>query len=163
MNRRVGFTLIEMVVTLALVIAMLGGTLALVSLIRTSGQRATASVRDRQEIRRLANDLRRDVADATDLEVEGSLLILTLSDPESRILYDFGSEPLFSRSVESNEPALKASDRYLINEDSQVAIRLQPDSVDDAEQEPSLVELVITLPNRPSQPIRILAAQRMPN
>jgi type II secretory pathway pseudopilin PulG len=155
--------LIETLVAFAIVIAMLGGTLGLVSLIRTSSQHATAATLDRQEIRRLANDLRRDVASSSDMEVQGDQLILVSRDTDSRFVYEFGSEPAFVRNVQSTDDSLKASDRYLINERSQVAFRLQPLLQDgsDSERETSLVELTITLPDRPNQPIQILAAPRM--
>ncbi|KLU01638.1 putative transmembrane protein [Rhodopirellula islandica] len=167
MNHRHGFTLIETLVTLALVIAMLGGTLGLVSLMRTSSQHATTAALDRQEIRRLANDIRRDVADANQVEVEGAQLILDFSDSDSRIVYDFGSEPAFARTVESTAQSINdsliASDRYLISERSQVQLQLQLLSEDDADsdREASLVELTVALPDRPTEPIQILAAPRM--
>ena len=41
MTRRNGYTLIEMVITLSIVIAMLGGTLGLVRLVRTSSKHAS--------------------------------------------------------------------------------------------------------------------------
>ncbi|WP_233215744.1 type II secretion system protein [Rhodopirellula bahusiensis] len=163
MNRRHGFTLLETLVMLTMVIAMLGGTLALVSLIRTSSQHATADGLDRQEIRRLANDIRRDVADANQVEVDGSRLILDFSDSNSRIVYDFGSEPAFARTVESTDESVQSSDRYLINKSSQVELRLQPLSEDeaDSDRETSLVELTVALPDRPTKPIQILAAPRI--
>ncbi|MFG0268111.1 MAG: type II secretion system protein J [Rhodopirellula sp. JB055] len=168
MNHRHGFTLIETLVTLAVVVAMLGGTLGLVSFIRTSSRHATVATLGRQEIRRLANDIRRDVAGSDHVEMDGSQLVLEFSNSDSRIVYDFGSEPAFARTVESTSPstdeAVKASDRYLINERSQVELRLQPLSQDgtDSERKTSLVELTVTLPDRPNQPIQILAAPRMP-
>lgn len=162
MTRRNGYTLIEMVITLSIVIAMLGGTLGLTRLVRTSSKHASDAAIHRQEIRRLANDLRRDVGSAGAIEVVESRLILRSAD-DSQITYDFESETWFSRSIESADAKQLASDRYLIDERLQVKLRLQPISDENPETEPSLVELTITLPDRPSQPIQILAAPRMPN
>ncbi|CAD71395.1 MAG TPA: prepilin-type cleavage/methylation domain-containing protein [Rhodopirellula baltica] len=162
MIRRNGYTLIEMLITLSIVIAMLGGTLGLVRLVRTSSKHASDAAIHRQEIRRLANDLRRDVASAGTIEVIESSLILKSAD-DSQITYELAPSAWISRDAESADAQPIASDRYLIDERSQVNFRLQPISDEDPETEPSLVELTITLPDRPDQPIQILAAPRMLN
>ena len=67
-----GFTLIELVLVLALVATLLGSTISLMTIVKRSDQQAKRSFQTRRDIRRFADDVRRDLHSASKVQIQGT-------------------------------------------------------------------------------------------
>ncbi len=129
-NKIVAYTLIEMLVALSLmVIVLLGGTLLFTQNLRTGGltevdlkvnssARAVLDELERNlrfgEVIRVGESTREDCLDATDLGVEGSLMVVeTLGGVETE--YSLREQKIASLSAGNDEPFYLGSDDVIFN------------------------------------------------
>ncbi len=149
-----GFTLIELLLVLTLTASLLGGVISLVSVARQSSLQATQNQFHRQEVRRFADDVRRDVRHAERSVVKDGELVLTVTTSDRTITYQIDEESLVQRRlVESNDSA-QSVDSYAFGDDAKVDVRWLEDI--------RAVQWTITSRQRPKQPIEILASERSP-
>ncbi|WP_372898713.1 hypothetical protein [Stieleria sp.] len=147
-----GFTLVELLLVLTLTASLLGGVISLVSIARRSSLEATQNQFHRQEIRRFADDIRRDVRHSTRSVVKDGELELTTATSDRTITYQIDNESLVRRRlVESNDSA-PSVDRYAFGKDAKVDVQWL--------EEIRAVRWTITSTQRPQQPIEILASER---
>jgi prepilin-type N-terminal cleavage/methylation domain-containing protein len=125
---RSGFTLIELMVVFSLLASVLVGTLTLLSLIRRSGDQADQDFRIRQELRRFAGDLRRDVHQASDLKIGLPETRLVLQFTEKSIEYRFVAPSTLTRIVDPDSTS-SARDQYDFGRDFDVTLQ----SIDDGQ------------------------------
>lgn len=150
MKRASGFSLVELLVALSLLGMVLSGTIGLVAMVRTSTHNATSNRLHRQEIRRFADDLRRDVHAANSATVENDELILAYASNESTATYRADSQSSLHRTVADDS----ASSRDAYKVPSTARIRFE--SIDDGR----LIRVTFTDPDRPLQPIEIIATRK---
>ncbi|PAY19790.1 hypothetical protein CKO51_09280 [Rhodopirellula sp. SM50] len=137
---------------LTLTASLLGGVISLVSIARQSSLEATQNQLHRQEIRRFADDVRRDVRHASRSVVKDGELVLTHATSDRTITYQIGEESLVQRRlVESNDSA-QSVDSYTFGKDAKVNVQWL--------EEIRAVRWTIALTQRPQQPIEILASER---
>ena len=147
-----GFTLIELLLVLALTSALLGGTIGLTSIARGSNQLAKQNLLKRQEIRRFADDIRRDIRLAESSNVADGELVLSNTSLDWRIVYQVESNSSVSRSVEKmNNPTVMRDD-YTIG----ISARIEIQWLDGI----NAVRWTVTEMDSPNQPIQIMASQR---
>lgn len=156
-NTRAGFTLIEMVLVLTLLTTILGGTIGLMTVVRSSDHRAAQNALNRQDLRRFADDIRRDVRAAEEITLENSQLILTHASSEETIVYHVDSNAVVSRSIKSPSdssapPGNASQDHYVIGREADIQIQVPGES--------DTVRWTITEADRPQQPVEILAQRR---
>lgn len=144
-----GFTLIEILLVLSLLGCLLGGTIGLIKIIRDSDQAAKQSHITRQEIRRFANDLRRDVRSADQLAIEEAKLVINTDSPPSEIRYQITANQVErTKSIEPDE-IRHSQDRYLIGPDHSSGLKLLEND--------TAVTWTFTQTDRPDEPIEIIA------
>ncbi len=149
--RRMGFTLIEMLLVLTLLASLLGATIGLMSIARTSNQQAKKELLSRQQIRRFADDVRRDVRSAQELEVVDGKLILSNEEPSRRTVYSVESGSTIRRHIEDASVQVPLTDHYRFND----SIKIEVQTMDPI----GAVQWTLTQSDRPSQPIQILASR----
>lgn len=149
---RLGFTLIELILVLSMVGSLLGGTISLLSLAQKSNQRGQRNFLDRQEIRRFADDVRRDMHAAEKAELAAAELVLTIASPPSEITYRVADGSLVRLVTNSEDGTQRSQDRYVLASDEKIAMSWV--------EEGAKVRWTITSPNRPLRPVRIIAARR---
>ncbi|MCS7469859.1 prepilin-type N-terminal cleavage/methylation domain-containing protein [Stieleria sp. ICT_E10.1] len=147
-----GFTLIELLLVLTLTASLLGGVISLVSIARQSSLRATQNQFHRQEIRRFADDVRRDVRHAARSVVKDGELVLTAATLGRTITYRIDDESLVQRRVVESNDSAPSVDSYAFGKDARVDVRWL--------EEIRAVRWTITPTQRPKQPIEILASER---
>jgi hypothetical protein len=111
-----------LLLVLTLLSSFLVGTIGLISVVRDSERVAKQNLIRRMELRRFANDFRRDVAAADLFEVADSRLAITLNSPISQIMYRTESNQTISRTVTSADDSSTAHDRYLIGDDAEMTV-----------------------------------------
>ena len=153
-----GFTLLELLLVLSLLSSLLGGTIGLVAIARKSDQQAKRSGLIRQEIRRFADDVRRDVNAAVDVEVTEDGLILSQDSDDPRVVYRTASDSTVSRLVKSSTEKVKSKDRYAVGNDADIRVELV-DEVN-ANQDRNFIQWTIKESDRPGKPIRIIAVRK---
>lgn len=149
--RRMGFTLVEMLLVLTLLASLLGATIGLMSIARTSNQQAKKELLSRQQIRRFADDVRRDVRSAQELEVVDGKLILSNEEPNRRTVYSVESGSTIRRHIEDSTAQVPLTDHYDIGDSMKIEIQTM-DPI-------GAVQWTFTQSDRPSQPIQILASR----
>lgn len=149
---RSGFTLIELLLVIALTTSLLGGTIALLSIVRESNQQASQDLFQRTEIRRFADDIRRDFRLADSRSLADGELALSSTALGWEIAYRIESDLSVGRSVERLGDPTVSRDSYTIGKDAEIEVRWI-DAI-------NAVQWTITETDRPSQPIRIIASQR---
>ncbi len=148
-----GFTLIEMVLVLTLTSTVLGGTIGLMSLARRSNQQANQNLLQRREIRRLTDDIRRDIRLAESSTVADGELVLSNTSLDWEIVYSVESNSSVGRRVEKmTEPAVQR-DNYAIG----VSARIDVQWLDEF----NAVQWTITETDSPNEPIQIIASRRL--
>ncbi len=120
--RPYGFTLIELLLVLSLLSSFLAGTIGLISVVRDSERAAKQNLTRRMELRRFANDLRRDMAAATSFKISDSQLAIALKTPVWQIVYRTESNQTISRKVTSADDSATAHDRYVISNDAEMSV-----------------------------------------
>ncbi len=147
-----GFTLIEIVTVLVLLTALLGGTISLVSVASGSDKQSKANLIQRQELRRFADDFRRDAHTTADLSAvstnESSISFAAAAG--GKVIYQIQSSSTVTRTAEDSEGNLVGSDSYGIGIDGEIEIR-RPEASD-------LIEWTIIDSNTTNEAIRIVAA-----
>lgn len=149
-----GFTLIELILVLSMVGALLGGTISLLALAQKSNQRGQQNFLARREIRRFADDVRRDMHAAETAELADGELVLKLTSPPSAIIYRVADGSLLRTASDGAEQTHKSRDRYVLASDEQIAVSW----VDEGET----VAWSFTSPDRPLHPVHVTAARRSP-
>lgn len=145
-----GYTLVEMIVMLAMLIALLGGTVLVMSMVRTSDQSSSQNLAVRQEIRRFADDLRRDLRSASRFQIDKTKLDLTHAISGSEITYRVDQMlHQINRVEELPGSTNSASDRYAFGQNATIKI--------ETVESLNAVRLTVTDVRRPDDPIRILA------
>jgi prepilin-type N-terminal cleavage/methylation domain-containing protein len=145
---RSGFTLIELMVVFSLLASVLVGTLTLLSLIRRSGDQADEDFRIRQEFRRFAGDLRRDVYQASDLKINPRDSKAVLQVAEKSIEYRFVAPSTLTRMVDS-ESTSNPRDQYDFGREFDVTLQ----SIDDGQT----IQWSFQDRNKNKVPIQIMA------
>lgn len=154
-KQRRGFTLIELLLVLVLTASLLGGTIGLISIAGVSNQHAKQNQRLRQEIRRFADDFRRDMRLAEQCVLANSEVVLQDTSASLQIRYTIESESGIIRRVHKNETAQESIDHYQFLGCDRIEV--QP--IGQAEPA-NPVQWTISQSNRSMEPIRIIAAHR---
>ncbi|WP_197455240.1 prepilin-type N-terminal cleavage/methylation domain-containing protein [Stieleria neptunia] len=147
-----GFTLIELLLVLTLTATLLGGVIGLLSIARQSSQQAAQNQFHRQEIRRFADDIRRDVHHAERSVLSDGELVLTAASPDRTTTYRIEDESVVRRRVVESNDSAQSVDSYAFGKDANVDVRWL--------EELRAVRWTITSKQRPQQPIEILASER---
>lgn len=148
-----GYTLIEVLLVLSLVSSLLGGTIGLMSIVQKSDKNSKQSFVIRQELRRFADDIRRDIHAANDVSIDESILTLSRASSEQSIIYRVDSKTSVSRVILNADESSAARDEYTIGRDAVMQIESLGDG--------NLVQWTITESDRPNLPIRIITATRI--
>ncbi|MCA9136868.1 MAG: type II secretion system protein [Planctomycetales bacterium] len=151
-TRTKGFTLLEMLVTLIILASVLAGVINLLSVTRQSNEYSKQNLLRRQAIRRFADDVRRDVADAQRSIIENESLVLTNEVSGSKVSYKIESNSTITRRVESIDDANRSTDTYAVGSDAEIKVSLI--------QEYNAVQWTIAESVGANQPIDIVAAKR---
>ncbi len=147
-----GFTLIEILLVLSLLASVLSGTVGLLSLVQKSNQQGQENLMQRREIRRFANDLRRDMRSAGEAEIKEDQLVLKNQSPPLEIIYQVDKGELTRSQAGGDDKAIKSYDQYRLGDQARSAIEwVEPGS---------RVQWLITLPALSETPIVILATRR---
>lgn len=151
-RRRFGFTLIEIIVSFAILTSLMASAVGLVTLAQRSQERAKDSRTFRREVSRFAKTFRQD-AQATNLRLMlKSANELILHRPNENLSYQIGSHSQITRTKTSGDKAGKRIDRFVFG--TEVDIQLsQPDA-----NEP--VRWTLTDRRFPAQPITVMAGWR---
>lgn len=121
-NWRGGFTLIELLMVLSLIASILGGTISLMTLVRGSDQQSQQNLLRRSEVRRFADDVRRDVHAADEINIEKKELVLKSAGSDSLIRYRTGSRATIERETMSADQSVIARDQYALADDADIRI-----------------------------------------
>lgn len=148
-----GFTLIEILLVFSLLGSLLGGTIGLIRVIRQSNQNAQQNLVMRQEIRRFANDLRRNVGSANQVRIEDGKLVATVASPQSSTIYQTTPDHVERITHFDPEPnagsVTRSIERYVVG--SRLSSQLE------LVNEPVGVRWTFTQDDRPDEPIEIIA------
>ncbi|MCM2373161.1 prepilin-type N-terminal cleavage/methylation domain-containing protein [Aporhodopirellula aestuarii] len=148
-----GYTLIEVLVVLSLVSSLMGGTIGLMSIVQKSDKTSKQGFSVRQELRRFADDVRRDTHSASDVQTDQTSLTLSRESSTQPIVYRVESTTSVSRVVLNPDESSVTRDEYAIGRDAGIQIELLDNN--------KLVQWTITESDRPNAPIRIVAARRL--
>lgn len=148
-----GFTLVELLLVLVLTSSLLGATIGLMSLVSRSHKQATQSLFQRQEIRRFADDLRRDVRSAETSALVDGKLILSYASPVREIVYSVQSASAVSRAIKGTKGTDAPLDHYRFG----VLANIDVQSLDLT----NAVQWTLTQSDRPGRPIQIIASPRL--
>ncbi|QEF99090.1 hypothetical protein Mal15_31500 [Stieleria maiorica] len=107
-----GYTLIELLLVLALASALLGGVIGLMTIARKSDGAAEENLFRRQEIRRFAGDLRRDVRAAGEIDLDADELVLADASSDAVTRYQIESGATVVRRVSEGDSKRSAIDHY---------------------------------------------------
>ncbi|MCO8125394.1 type II secretion system GspH family protein [Stieleria sp. TO1_6] len=151
-GRRSGYTLVEIVLVLALMSSFLGATVGLLSLARDSNQLAQQNLLQRQELRRFADDVRRDVWTAKSSSLSDGQLVLTSDSSDSRIVYEVESESSIRRRVENDDDPQRIEDQYRFGDPIRIEVVRQ--------EAFNAIQWTFTDAARLEDPIQIIAAMR---
>lgn len=154
-RNRSAFTLIEILVVLSLTTALMGIAIGLVNLASDSNQNAQQSFLHRQEIRRFANELRRDMHQSLGSEVSDDQRSVTITSQDQRIRYQVDSSPnsnhaTLSREVIGTDGESLSSDSYSVMVVGQIEVRQL--------KQYNAVQWTITDGDRPDMPLQIIAS-----
>tara|TARA_A100001391_G_scaffold204057_1_gene198338 strand:- start:969 stop:1541 length:573 start_codon:yes stop_codon:yes gene_type:complete len=152
-NRRSGFTLIELLLVLSMLSTLLGGTIGLLALVHNSNDRGQQNLLHRQEIRRFADDVRRDMHASSAAEIRESELILMFASPESKIVYRADGGSLLRRQTSGTDESPAGQDQYRIDDKAMIAV--------DWLEQGTQVRWTITPTDRPHSPVQIIASKRL--
>lgn len=154
MSRRIsrGFTLIELILVLSLMGSLLGGTIGLLSLVQNSNEHGRRDFLCRQELRRFANDVRRDMHAAAHVEINETALVITSESPPSEVTFEVNDGTLARRKTSNADNTADAQDRYRIKGDVNAAIEWVEQGVS--------IRWTITPLDRPANPVGIVASRR---
>ncbi|TWT92243.1 prepilin-type N-terminal cleavage/methylation domain-containing protein [Neorhodopirellula pilleata] len=149
-----GFTLIEIVLVLSLVGSLLAGTIGLMSIASESTKQAKERRLSRSEIRRFADDVRRDVAEADEVTVEGEVMTISNGTPPTTIIYRIEPGQIRrTKQTQSDDTSDQESrDRYLVGPMFNIQTALKDDN--------RIVQWTLTQIERPEDPLKIMAARR---
>lgn len=151
-SRRGGFTLIELVLVLTLTSALLGGVIGLMSIARGSDQQSIRNLVQRQEIRRFADDIRRDLRRSENSALTVDEFVLSDASQNRRILYQIDSGSTIIRTIRDDNDLVVLRDKYSVGNNA----RIEVDWLEDAQT----IRWAITEADRPNHPIQIIAAGR---
>ena len=148
-----GISLLEMLVVLTVAISISGATINLMVITRDSHRNAKSNQLVRQEIRRFANDFRRDVHHADRVKVTNGDLLVSGPAETEQFVYSVGTDSTITRSkiVDPAGPVV-SSDRYRLGQDATMAFDRGADS--------HSARLTIRESSRPDRPIEIVATRR---
>jgi len=147
-----GFTLIEVLLVLVLLSALLSATIGLISIAGASQRSSKGGLSQRQEIRRFAGDLRRDVRESETSSIASDSLVLTDDSNETRTEYQIESESTVSRAVITKEGATQSNDLYRFEPAAKIEMKRLKKS--------ETVQWVITSDRPAESPFEILASRR---
>lgn len=147
-----GFTLIELILVLSLMGSLLGGTIGLLSLVQDSNEHGRRDLLCRQELRRFANDVRRDMHAAAHVEINETALVITGESPPSEVTFEVNDGTLVRRKTSNGDNTADAQDRYRIKGDVKAAIEWVEPGIS--------IRWTITPQDRPANPVRIVASRR---
>ena len=156
-RRSAGYSMMEMIILLTLLSSVMAGVVGLMSVVRDGDQTAAENFLMRNEIRRLADDLRRDVRSTGRSDLLDSTLTLADLSGERKIVYQVESDSVVTRTLTEKSSSEKSRsnvsrDRYQIGKDLRVAIQLG--------QQKQIVQWTITPQNQAVPPIEIVSARR---
>lgn len=169
-RHRVGVTIIELMVVITLLTAILGGTINLMSVLVASDRRSEQRRLQRGEIRRFADDLRRDLSRSVAFEAtEDRLVILpagevvgdVAGDRETitKIIYEVRPDSHLSRLVQRNRSAAPSRDDYRVGGEKKTAMtEIKFESI----EPPGAVRWTIFDPDTMGKPLRIVAVGPSP-
>ncbi|TWT64818.1 prepilin-type N-terminal cleavage/methylation domain-containing protein [Allorhodopirellula solitaria] len=149
---KLGFTLIEVLLVLVLVSSLLAGVAGLLSLVRVSNQNGSSRSLHRHEIRRFANDLRRDMHSTQNAGMSNGELTLTSEDPSWEVVYRVEDGTLSRRKQNDADPPVVSTDRYGIDGEATIDLEWL--------EEGSEIQWTITSPDRSEDPVQIVASRR---
>jgi len=148
-----GTTLVELVLTLSLVSVLLGGMVGLASIIRTSDQRSTTDRSNRQEIRRFADDVRREIHIADEIDVQSDGIVLSNTTQATKTTYRVVSGSVISRTVETDGDSVSARDVYTLGRELETKI--------ESLEEDRLIRWTLTESDRLLRPVVIDASRKV--
>lgn len=149
---RLGLTLIELILVLSMVGALLGGAISLLALTQKSSQKGQSNFVARQEVRRFADDVRRDMHMAETADLTKTELVLKVQSPSSEIVYRVDDGELVRTASDGGDGAPTSHDRYVLASDEQIDVSWV--------KEGELVQWSFTSADGPRRPVRIIAARR---
>lgn len=147
-----GYSMMEMIIVLTLLSSAMAGVVGLMSVVRDGDQNAAENFLMRNEIRRLADDLRRDVRSTGRSDLLDSTLTLADLSGERQIVYQVESDSVVTRTLTMKSRSSVSRDRYQIGKDLRVEIQLG--------QQEQIVQWTITPQNQAVPPIEIVSARR---
>ncbi len=119
---RNGFTILELILSLGLASSLAAGTVVLVSLAQKSSGSAKGNLQKRMDVRRFADQFRRDVHSASDLRIDGTTLTLTVPTSGDVITYSSGSSESLSRIVEDAAGNPSGRDRFRVGKNLSIKV-----------------------------------------
>ncbi|WP_182865155.1 prepilin-type N-terminal cleavage/methylation domain-containing protein [Rhodopirellula sp. JC639] len=119
-----GYTLIELLLVLALTSSLLGGVIGLMTIARKSDDAAERNLFRRQEIRRFADDLRRDVRAAAEIDLDADELVLGAASSDVVTRYQIESGATVIRRIDKGDAKRSAIDHYEVGNASRVEFEL---------------------------------------
>lgn len=147
-----GFTLIEVVLVLTLFSTLLASTISLVTIVKRSDRQASRSFQHRQDIRRFADDVRRDLHRGDDVQINGNEVVIRNQREVLQTIYEIRSNTTIARVVLDSDQNSIASEIYQVGIEAQIEVQWL--------QEDRLIQWTLTETNRESQPLVIAAALR---
>ena len=151
-NHPKGFTIIELLIVLAVTSSVLGGTIGLISIAQGSNQQSKQNLFQRQEIRRFADDMRRDIRRAESSTLSDGKLVLLDTSLDREVAYQVESDSVVRRSEENIEARSVARDGYNIGISARITVQWL--------DEINAAQWTITENERLVQPIHIIASHR---
>jgi len=123
--RNSGFTLIEVIATVALLLILAVSTVGILSAVTEIGVRHGKARQARASVERLAKIFRSDVSEAEDVVIAESQWPLELRSPRAIVRYDWDAEKqTFRRSRQLASTKQDQVDRFLLPENCNPAVSI---------------------------------------
>lgn len=150
-SRRWGFTLIEMVTVLTMLIALGGTSLAILRTLHLTRQTSMARAISVRDVQRFADKLREITHAGASVVVntDGRSLVLTDDEYQHTFAVDGASEAIQYVAEPQRDDSLARHDRFALGDATEVEFRFEASQ--------SLVEVELTHRRRSSPPLIILA------
>lgn len=147
-----GFTLIEVLLVLTLVSTLLASTISLMMIVKKSDKQAARTLQNRHDIRRFADDIRRDLQSEREVRIQGSDLLIDNESESSQTTYRVRSGSAIDRVVTDADQKPTARETYEVGIHAKIEVRWL--------EEDRLIQWTIVESNRKSRPIQIVAVLR---
>lgn len=147
-----GFTLIELMLVLTLVTTLLASTISLMTIVKRSDHQARRSFQNRQDIRRFADDVRRDLRSASNVQIRGKDVLIGSQSQTTQTTYKIRPGTSIARVVVDSDQDSATQETYGVGIGAEIEVKwLEQDR---------LIQWTITDTNQRKQPIEIVSALR---